>query len=40
MLMLDKYKNKDSIDDDFEVVKEFVKERLEEFKLDVKEKEE
>ncbi|KAK4642072.1 hypothetical protein QC761_511820 [Podospora bellae-mahoneyi] len=39
-LTSDKYKNKDSIDDDFEAAKELAKERLEELKSDAKEKEE
>ncbi|KAK4203000.1 hypothetical protein QBC40DRAFT_346514 [Triangularia verruculosa] len=38
-LTSDKYKNKDSIDDDFEAAKELAKERLEELKSDAKEKE-
>ncbi|KAK4664545.1 LOW QUALITY PROTEIN: uncharacterized protein QC763_511820 [Podospora pseudopauciseta] len=39
-LTSDKYKNKESIDEDFEAAKELAKERLEELKSDAKEKEE
>ncbi|KAK0666949.1 hypothetical protein QBC41DRAFT_255038 [Cercophora samala] len=38
-LTSDKYKNKDTIDDDFEAAKELAKERLEGLKSDAKEKE-